>query len=136
MEWVTNNIGPNDKISKFLNLEARATGDHLNPITSNSHTSHSSTALLHSQFDYETSPLTASRHFNHLSSSVHVSHIRTNEDDTKYYVSKLIEHGCFTKNQLRISLSLYNNQLFLLSVASINNCFPSFSVSLASYFNL
>ena len=114
----TNNIRPNNKISKFKYLEARATGNHLNPITSISHTSQLSSALLHSQFYYEKPPQTASRHFNHLSQSVdvHVSHIRTNEDDTKYYVSKLTEHGCFAENQSQsvyksvVSLKCYFNE--------------------------
>ena len=110
MKWETDNERPNNEISKFKYLEVRATGNHLNPITSISHTSHLSTALLHSQFYYQKPPQTASKHFSHLSESVsvHISHIRTNEDDTKYYLSKLIEHGCFAENQ-----SLNINQLFL-----------------------
>ena len=65
MKQKTDNKRQNDKISKFKYLEARATGNHLNPI--NSHTSHLSTALLHSQVYHQKPPQAASKHFNHLS---------------------------------------------------------------------
>ena len=86
MKWKTDSRRLNKHISKFKYLEARATGNYLNSI--NSHTSHLSTALLHSQVYQQKPPKAASKHFNHLSQNVsgHVSHIRTTEDDTKYYV--------------------------------------------------
>ena len=64
MKWETDNIRPDNNISKIKYLIARATGNHLNPI--NSHTSHLSTALLHSQVYQQKSHLAASKHFNHL----------------------------------------------------------------------
>ena len=82
MKWETDNIRLKKKISKFKYLEARATGSHLNPI--NSHTSHLSTALLHSQV-YQQKPCQAARK-QKQNVSVYVYPIRTNEDDTKYYV--------------------------------------------------
>ena len=65
MNWETDSKRANNKISKFKYLEARATGNHLNPI--NSHTSHLSTALLHSQVYQQKPPQAASKCFNHLS---------------------------------------------------------------------
>ena len=59
MKWETDNKKANNTISKFKSLEARATGNHLNPI--NSHTSHVSTALLDSQVYRQKPPQAASK---------------------------------------------------------------------------
>ena len=74
MKWETDNKRANKKISKYRHLEVRATGNNLNPIYS--HTSHLSTALLHSQVYQKRPPQAASKHFNHLpyTVGVHVSH--------------------------------------------------------------
>ena len=65
MKWKTDNKRANNTISKFKYLEARATGNHLDPI--NSHTSHLSTALPYSQVYQQKYPQAASKHFNHVS---------------------------------------------------------------------
>ena len=59
MKWETDNKKANNTISKFKYLEARATGNHLNPI--NSHTSNLSTALLDSQVYRQKPPQAASK---------------------------------------------------------------------------
>ena len=64
MKWKKDNRKANNKISKFKYLEARATGNHPNPI--NSHTLHPPTALLHSQVYQQKHPQATSKHFNHL----------------------------------------------------------------------
>ena len=65
MKLKTDNKRANNKISKLKYLELRATGNHLNPI--NSHTSHISTALFHSQVYQQKHPQAASKHFHCLS---------------------------------------------------------------------
>ena len=106
-----------------------AAGNHLNPI--NSHTSHLSTALLHSQVYQEKPPQAASKHFNNLSYkfSIPVSHIRTNENNTKYYVLNWTWLFCreLAKNQ---SLSI--NQLFLWSPTLMDACSSSCHLPLIS----
>ena len=59
MKGKTVNKRANDKISKFKYLEVRATGNHLNLI--NSHTSHLSTVLLHSQVYQQKPPQAAGK---------------------------------------------------------------------------
>ena len=65
MKWKTDNKIANNKISKFIYLEVRATDNHLNLI--NPHTSHLSIALLDSQVYQQKPPQAASKHFYHLS---------------------------------------------------------------------